>query len=262
MVRSSTSPAVARSLDVLTYLAGRPGPVPGSAIVRDLDLPRSSTYHLLQVLIDRGFVVHYPEERTYALGVAAFEIGSAYLRHGPLEHRGRPLVRRLATTLSETAHLGILHGSETLYLLKEQPAEGIPVTLVTDVGVRLPASLTATGRSILAHLSAAQVRALFPDDASLVLRTASGPARRTDLVTLLRSERRQGWSEEDGMVTAGLRSVAACAFDHTGHPVAAFSVTWRGDRARSSYEAVVAGVRSAARDLTAALSGVAPVGWF
>ena len=259
---SSTSPAVGRSLDVLTYLAGRPGPVPGSAIVRDLQLPRSSTYHLLQVLIDRGFVVHYPEERTYALGVAAFEIGSAYLRHGPLEHLGRPLVTRLATRLSETAHLGILHGPETLYLLKEQPAEGIPVTLVTDVGVRLPASLTATGRSILAHLSPAQLRALFPDDASLVVRTGAGPDRRRDLVALLREERRRGWSDEDGFVTPGLRSVAACAFDHTGHPVAAFSMTWRRDRARTPYETVVAGVRLAARDLTAALSGVAPAGWF
>src|SRR5262245_30893170 len=116
---SSTSPAVGRALDVLLYLASRSGPVAGAAIVRDLDLPRSSVYHLLDVLITRGFVVHLPEERSYGLGIAAFEIGSAYLRHEALEIRARPILKRLVAEAGETAHLGILHGAETLYLLKE-----------------------------------------------------------------------------------------------------------------------------------------------
>ncbi|HYJ54603.1 MAG TPA: helix-turn-helix domain-containing protein, partial [Mycobacterium sp.] len=160
---SSTSPAVGRALDVLLYLAAKSGPASGAAIARDLKMPRSSTYHLLDVLIARGFVVHYPDERSYGLGMSAFEIGSAYLRHEPLEMLARPLLRRLVAHVGETAHLGVLHGAETLYLLKEQPTVSrIPVTLVTDIGVRLPAHLTANGRSILAHLPAAQVRALFP----------------------------------------------------------------------------------------------------
>ena len=98
-----------------------PGPVSGAAIARDLKIPRSSTYHLLDVLIARGFVVHFPDERTYGLGMAAFEIGSAYLRHEPLEMLARPVLRRLVAQVGETAHLGVLHGAETLYLLKEQP---------------------------------------------------------------------------------------------------------------------------------------------
>ena len=58
--------------------------MPASAIARDLGLPRSTTYHLLNVLRDEGFVVHLPEERRYGLGVAAYELGSAYLRQDPL----------------------------------------------------------------------------------------------------------------------------------------------------------------------------------
>ena len=67
---SSTSPAVGRALDLLLYLAGKPGPVSGAAIARDLKMPRSSTYHLLDVLIARGFVVHFPDRRSYGLGMA------------------------------------------------------------------------------------------------------------------------------------------------------------------------------------------------
>ena len=82
---STTSPAVGRALDVLLYLASRPGPVQGSALIRDIGMPRSSAYHLIEVLIERGFVVHLPDQRAYALGFSAFEVGSAYLRHEPLD---------------------------------------------------------------------------------------------------------------------------------------------------------------------------------
>ena len=103
---SSTSPAVGRALDVLLYLAGRSGPVSGAAIMRDLGMPRSSAYHLLEVLTERGFVVHLPDQRTYGLGVSAFEVGSAYLRHGPLEMWARPVLKQLVAQVHETAHLG------------------------------------------------------------------------------------------------------------------------------------------------------------
>lgn len=260
---SSTSPAVGRALDLLLYLAGKSGPVTGTAIARDLKIPRSSTYHLLDVLIARGFVVHFPDQRTYGLGVAAFEVGSAYLRHEPLEMLARPVLARMVAQVGETAQLGVLHGAETLYLLKEQPPlNRIPVTLVTDVGVRLPAHLTASGRSILAHLPAAQVRALFPSAHGFVDRTGHGPSTLPELRRVLAGERRRGWAEEIGLVTDGLQSVAACAFDHTGRPCAAISVTWRQEHTRSAKADLVRVVRAGAQHLTWSLSGRAPDGWF
>ena len=65
-----------------------------------------------------------------------------------------------------------MHGQDVLYVI-EQRYPGRPM-LVTDVGVRLPAHLTASGRAILAGLSRSQLRALFPDAASFVNRTGAG----------------------------------------------------------------------------------------
>lgn len=260
---SSASPAVGRSLQLLLALASRTGPVGAATLARELNIPRSTVYHLLDVLIDHHFVVHLPEQHGYGLGVAAFEIGSAYMRHEPLELLARPVLRRLVDGIGETAHLGVLHGAETLYLLKEQPAIArVPVTLVSDVGVRLPAHLTASGRSILAHLPAAQVRALFPSSTAFVVRTGRGPASLPQLRSLLAEERARGWADEDGLITEGLHSVAACAFDHSGRPVAAISVTRRTDRSSLAVDELVRRVRHAAQQLTWAVSGVAPPGWF
>jgi DNA-binding IclR family transcriptional regulator len=237
--------------------------VSGATLARDLSIPRSSLYHILEVLIERGFVVHLPEQKSFGLGVAAFEIGSAYLRHQPLELFARPILKRLVRQVGETAHLGVLHGSETLYLIKEQPdVVRVPVTLVTEVGVRLPAHLTASGRSILAHLPTAQVRALFPSSAAFVDRTGHGPRSLPQLRAILATERRAGWAEENGMVTAGLHSVAACAFDHSSRPIAALSITRREDRSTAAVADLARAARHAAKELTRAVSGVAPQGWF
>ncbi|HEX5118541.1 MAG TPA: IclR family transcriptional regulator [Pseudonocardiaceae bacterium] len=227
MGASSDVPALRRGLAVLRLLASHAGPMTATAVAGELGLPRSTTYHLLAELAEAGFVTHLPEDRRYGLGVAAFELGTAYLRHDPLEHLARPLLRRLVARVGRTAHLGVLHGAETLYLVREQPTR--PQTLVTDVGVRLPAQLPASGRAMLARLPPAQVRALFPAPDSFVLRTGRGPADLPALRRLLATERRRGWAVEDGHVTPGFASVAAAVLDHGDRPVAAISITFRHD---------------------------------
>jgi DNA-binding IclR family transcriptional regulator len=115
---------------------------------------------------------------------------------------------------------------------------------------------------MLAHLPAAQVRALFPSSTGFVDRTGLGPKSLPQLRSLLAVERAQGWASENGMITEGLASVAACAFDHTGRPAAAISVTRRTDRSTVALAELVDGVRRAAQQLTRALTGTAPPNWF
>jgi len=252
-------PALRRGLAVLRVLAVR-GPVSAAAIARELGLPRSSTYHLLTELESSGFVAHLGAERRYGLGIAAFELGSAYLRHDPLQRLAGPLLRKLVGQAGHTAQLGVLHGNELLYLLKERPAR--PETLVTDVGVRLPAHLTASGRAMLAHLPAAHVRALFPNTSAFVRRTDRGPRSLAELRRTLAIERRRGWAVEDGYVTAGFASVAYPVFDHGARPMAAISVTLRHHCAAepmvcgATWPELAVHVRQTADQLTVRIGGI------
>src|SRR5690625_3793931 len=250
-------PAATRALRLLRFLATRPGPVSAAAVAAELGMPRSSVYQLLEAMAAEGFVTHLPEERRWGLGVAAFEIGSAYLRHGPLERLAQPLLRRLVAETGATAHLGVLHGADTLYLLKEHPAHA-PV-LVTGVGVRLPAHLTASGRALLAHLSRPQVRALYPAPDSFTDRTGRGPSAPGELRDMLGQERRAGYAVENDQVTEGFSSVAAAAFDHNAAPAAAISLTVPSARPVTA-AALAAGARDAADELTRRLGGRRPEG--
>lgn len=249
MGTSSRVPAAERTLALLRALARHPRPVGAAQLARELDLPRSSVYHLLGVLEREGFVVHLPEEQRYGLGVAAFEVGSAYLRHDGLERLARPLLRELVDAVGGTAHLGVLDGRDVLYLGKEQGPE--PAVLVTEIGVRLPAHLTASGRALLAHDTPAQLTARYGGLRELADRTGRGPQRLADLRRVLTTDRDRGWSREDGEVTEGVGSVAAAALDHAGRAVASIGVTARP----APGDDVAAAVVAMAARLTGRLGG-------
>ncbi|MBV9793730.1 MAG: IclR family transcriptional regulator [Actinobacteria bacterium] len=220
-------PAAAQALEVLQYLGTQAQPAAAAAISRDLGLPRSTTYHLLDTLVRAGFVVHVAEERRYALGVAVYELASGYSRQTSLQRLARIPLATLVDSVGQNAHLAIMHGRDVIYVIEER-ASGRP-PLITDVGVRLPAHLTASGRAMLAQMPPPQVRALYSDPGSFVLRNELGPRSLTALRQLLSDTRRQGFASEDGEVTPEFASVAVAVGDRTGYPVAAVAVTFPGD---------------------------------
>ena len=245
-------PAATRALRVLRYLARQPDPVTLERLAAEVDLPRSTAYHLVTAMIEEGFVVHLPDEHRYGLGVAAFEVGSGYARQAPLQRIARRQLAALVDTVGQSAHLAVLHGADVLYVLEER-APGRP-PLVTDVGVRLPAHLTASGRAVLAALPAAQVRALYPDRSAFVDRHGTGPASPGTLRSLLAETRQRGYAVERGEVTPGFASVAAAVLDHNRHPVAGVAVTYPVE-AGVDVDVTVAAIRRCADALTRRLGG-------
>ena len=69
------------------------GPVSRSTASSALRPAALTAYHLLNTMIDEGFVVHLADEHRYGLGVAAFEVGSGFTRQEPLARLPPPAGR-------------------------------------------------------------------------------------------------------------------------------------------------------------------------
>jgi len=248
----SQVPAATKAMRVLKFLASQPDPVPLDRIMRACSLPRSTAYHLMTAMAEEGFVTHLVDERRYGLGVAAFEVGSGYSRQAPLQRLARRPLAALADKVGESAHLAVLHGRDVLYVIEER-AHARP-SLVTDVGVRLPAHLTATGRAILAALPHAQVRALYPDKDAFVERTGIGPQSLSALRSILTEARQRGYAVENGEITTGFSSIAAPVLDHNDLPLAGVAVTFAED-GPTDRAAVAEAVRATAATLTRRVGG-------
>ena len=245
-------PAATRTLQVLTFLAAQPDPVPLERLAAALGLPRSTAYHLVNAMIEQGFVTHLAEDRRYCLGIAAFEVGIGYARQAPLQRIAHRPLASLVDRLGQSAHLAVPHGRDVLYVLEERAPGRAP--LVTDVGVRLPAHLTASGRAILAALSESQVRALYPDRSAFVDRHGQGPQSLSALRGVLSETRRRGYATEDGEVTPGFASVAVAVLDRNGTPVGGIATTY-ASRDEVGLEALVEAVSTTARTISRRLGG-------
>jgi DNA-binding IclR family transcriptional regulator len=252
MATTPKVPAVDGALRVLTLLASQRGPVAAATIATRLDLPRSTVYQLLGTLVEHGFVLHHAESRKYGLGLTAFELGSGFTRQQPLSLLAAPLLAALVDRTGESGHLAVLHGAEVVYVIEER-ARHRPA-LVSDVGVRLPAHLTATGAAMLAAMPTTQVRALYPPGSDFVTRTGRGPSDLRELRTVLADVRRAGAATEDGAVTAGLASVAVAVHDASGWPVASIGATYATGAAATGAAATGAAATGAAA------TGAAPHG--
>jgi DNA-binding IclR family transcriptional regulator len=254
---SSQVKSAERLLDVLELLAHESRPLSTMTIAGECGIPKSSAHQLLNVMRDRGFVSYQERERTWGLGAALFRIGSAYLRSAPLQRLGRQLLEELARRTGDTSHLAVLRGTEVLYVDKEQPV-GDGTSLVTEIGVRLPAHLTAVGRAILAQLPPAEVVGRY-GDAPLARRTGRGPRSLRALQRELREISACGYALDREMVTAGISCLAAPVFGHDGAPEAAIGVTFiSAQRSNADIESAAEVTREIAARLSSGLGYAGP----
>lgn len=200
-------PAAANTLRILTLLSTLDSPVSAARIQQELGLPRSTTYHLLNVMIEYGYVMYVPERRAYGLGIAAYGMSGAYATQQPLVRAATRPAKHLAELVSGTCHVSRIVGDEVVYIL-ELPSPGAP-RLITGVGVRLPAMNTASGKAMLSMMDTKRINAVL----------GSVPEELLEI-------RRQGYAEEIEVVAPGQESVAVPILNHLQEPSAALAVTF------------------------------------
>ncbi len=72
--RVSLAPAADRTLDILEFIASN-GQTQAATLARELGIPRSTVYQLLEILEHHGLVTRLAEQRAYGIGLKTFELG-------------------------------------------------------------------------------------------------------------------------------------------------------------------------------------------
>ena len=154
----SLVPAVTRAAAILDMLAENGStPAGPSELARRLGLPKSSIANICGALADAGLVRRVGTG--FTLGRKLAELGGAYLTSVDLVQEFYEACTELPTGSEETVQLAVLDGTEMTYLARHDGKQ--PVRLTSQIGRRLPASVTATGKAALASIDEAEVRRRF-----------------------------------------------------------------------------------------------------
>lgn len=188
-------------------------------IARRLGVAKSTAHRLLTTLCSRGLVHQSPESGQYQLGLHLYELGHLAVSRLPLRRAAQPLLEELQRRTGHTIHLAVPDGTDVLFV--ERLASRNGTRLLANVGRRLPAHLTSSGRAIAAFdpaFAEARRAAGFP-----VMALAVGLNSAT-WERALEETRRRGVAVTIGAVTTGVSSLAAPVRDHAGRARAAISV--------------------------------------
>jgi DNA-binding IclR family transcriptional regulator len=196
----SLAPAVTRAAAILDVLAENGNIAAGpSELARRLGLPKSSIANICGALADAGLVRRVGTG--FTLGRKLAELGGAYLTSVDLVQEFYEVCTELPAGSEETVQLAVLDGIEMTYLARHDGKQ--PVRLTSQIGRRLPASVTATGKAALALINEAEVRRRY-EGRTLPALTGRSLATLDALLDDLALIRERGYSMDDEETVEGV----------------------------------------------------------
>jgi IclR family transcriptional regulator, KDG regulon repressor len=203
------SQTLARGLRLLQAIADGGEGIAVRELARSAGLPRSIVQRLLYTLEAEGFLERHPSQVGYRLAIKLWGLGCAAVRRLTVRDVARPYLEDLSARTSEMTKLGVLDGADVVYIDRVECP--LAVRAYVPIGGRAPAHSVATGKAILAFMSAEKMRG----------RDGAGSKA---LQTEFEQIRRRGYAVNRGEWEQAVGAIAAPVFDAQGDVVASIGI--------------------------------------
>jgi IclR family transcriptional regulator, acetate operon repressor len=210
-----------KAMDVLEVIAASPEPLRFTDLLPLINQPRGTLHRQLKNLIDEG-LVSVGRDQTYELGLRLLRFASKSWSRNRFREIAEPVMRRLHEATGETVHLGVLSGSEVVYLDKVESRQ--TVRMHSQIGNASPTYCTGVGKAALSTLDDGRVRKLL---ANTVFRhhTPTTLLSLEALIGELHQIRTEGNAYDREEHEPGIHCVAAPVSSRDGLVAAGISVT-------------------------------------
>ncbi|MEH7119335.1 IclR family transcriptional regulator [Neobacillus vireti] len=211
-----------RALDLLVLLAKTGSALTLNEICKEMDMPKSSGFELVQTLLYKGFIeMDDSRLKTYRLGLAAFETGMAYQTNMEITQLARPFLLELNKQTGSTVFLGVEDKGKVVYLDK---AENFSVMRPTaKLGSRRFLHTTGVGKALLAAMPDEKIEYLY-SDGEISRKTPFSMVTMSDILLDMKGIRERGYSIDDREDNEEMYCMGSAIFDQANQPVAAISI--------------------------------------
>lgn len=198
---------------------------PFSLSLKDLtelsEIPKSTVYRYLHTLTAMEMVDYEAKTETYSPGLGLWWLMQSADPFSKLKRVSLDDRVKLMNKFNETVNLGVLTGSEVLYLDIVESRRSL--RMQATAGTRDDIHSTALGKALLAFRPRSQWERLIPE--KMVRHTHKTIVERTSVMINLEAIRRDGFAVERGENEDGATCIAAPILDSNGISVAAISVS-------------------------------------
>lgn len=148
-----------RVLTVLEYFSRTSKPATLAQLSKQLELPKSSCFALLETLRQAGYMYWLGKDSGYYPTRRWRDLGERISNRDPILALAAPVLADLCSQLAETAILAKRDGVEVLYLDVAEPTQVL--RFAAHAGQRKPIHSAASGRAMLALMEPATREALI-----------------------------------------------------------------------------------------------------
>jgi DNA-binding IclR family transcriptional regulator len=226
------SSSLGRALDLLEVIAD--GPEEGmtaSQLANATGMNRVTVHRTLATFKSRALVRQAQPRAPYRLGFRLLELAERVVTELELARTGKPILEELCRQSGETCHLGVLDGTEIVYVAKMESPQAM--RLVSRVGSRVPLHSTALGKAILATMDWVEAEKLLAST-DLVPRTDSTLVTLPDLQADLGAIQARNYAIDFAENEAGVNCVACAIPSPLSRPAAAVSISGPSGRVPES----------------------------
>lgn len=219
--------SLTRGLSLLEALARAEGGLTLTDLGQRVQLAPSTAHRLLATLEKMGYVYQAGEMGRWYIGLQAFTVGTSFLANRDFVAQSHPYMRRLMEQSGETANLGILDGTEAVFIDQVQCRE--MMRTIVKLGSRVPLHASGVGKAMFA--------ALPDDEIEAILKVKGLPRITHNTITSpetmwasIRVIRQRGWSFDDEEHALSTRCVAAPIYNEHAEVLGAISLAGPSSR--------------------------------
>lgn len=219
--------SVSKALQILELLGKHPNGLPIKEISILLNLNLSTTYHLINTMLDHGYV-HKTKDDIYLLGYQIPFLNNAFLQSMAPDTMLNNCLQELSDITLETAYLGKERDSEVIIHNIIECPQAIKVKALY-IGYKDYPYARALPKAIIAFWPDSKIENYFKGKKFEKL-TETTPSNLDELMLDLCEIRKRGYSLDEQSFTKGICCIAAPVFDASKKPVAAYSLSLPHER--------------------------------
>jgi IclR family pca regulon transcriptional regulator len=220
--------SLARGLAVIRAFTDEVRPISTSNISRKTGLSRAAVRRCLHTLSKLG-LADCEDGTHFFLLPRILELGNSYLSSKPLTKVVQPALEEVGHALSEFCSIGVLDDLHVICVARANVARIAPDWPV-DVGSRMPAHRTTSGRVLLADFTSAELES-FLVRVQLIRDETQAGANIEQLREELAAVRRNGYALSDSEAAGDVRTIAVPLKNTNGKAVAALDIAVPSKRA-------------------------------
>ena len=153
--------SLSKGLSLLLKLRELSQPLGLSEASRVLGFNKATTFRILATLARYGFIEKNDQQKNYKIGVNAFYVGSGYIS-GTKRAKILEVMRKVSSERGHAVTLAVLDGTSVLFIERLDSVGRLRVAV--EVGERVPAYASGSGKVLLARYNDEEIRKKFRNE--------------------------------------------------------------------------------------------------